>query len=294
MKKSLSILTGLLLIFMLAACNQTAEPVNEPNEEETPVADKEGEAAEEKASELTLEEVFNKSAEASETLKSFAVQMEMTQEMSSDQEELNMKTSSVIDMSVVTEPMAYYQKMKMSLGEESESFEMESYFSADGMFLYEPESSQWMKFPQEMTEAFLQMAGQQQPNPSEELKKLQQFVEDFTFEQDSSNYILKLKASGDKFNDFIKATAAEQLPPEMALEEVLNNMNVNAVDYEILINKETFYPSALIMNMDMDMTIEGQTISLVQSMNGQYSSYNEIDEIVIPQEVIDSAVDMGM
>lgn len=290
LKKSLSILAGFLLVFMLAACNQTAKPVNEPVKDNEKAS--ETEKVEEKASELTLEEVMNKSTEASEGLKSFSVKMDLTQDMT-DQAELNVQTNSVIDMNIVTEPMAFYQKMTMSMGEESESFETESYFSDAGMFFYEPSNSQWMKFPQEMTDTFLQMSGKQS-NPGEELKKLQPFMEDFTFEQDTNNYILKLKASGDKFNDFIKETAVQQLPPEMAAEDVLSNMKINAVAYEILIDKKTFYPVALNMDMDFEMTIEGQTIGMKQKMNGQYSNYNNIEAITVPQEVIDSAVEMGM
>lgn len=290
MKKTFSILAGFLLVFMLAACNQTAKPVDEPVKDNEKAS--ETEKAEEKASELTLEEVMNKSTEASEGLKSFSVKMDLTQDMT-DQGELNVQTTSVIDMNIVTEPMAYYQKMKMSMGEEAESFETESYFSDAGMFFYEPSTSQWMKFPQEMTDTFLQMSGQQS-NPGEELKKLQQFVEDFTFEQDSNNYILKLKASGEKFNDFIKETAVQQLPPEMSAEDALSGMKINAVEYEILVDKKTFYPVELNMDMDLEMTIEGQTIAMKQKMNGQYSNYNSVDAITVPQEVIDSAVEMGM
>ncbi|MED3549033.1 DUF6612 family protein [Cytobacillus praedii] len=290
LKKTFSILAGFLLVFMLAACNQTAKPVDEPVKDNEKTS--ETEKAEEKASELTLEEVMNKSTEASEGLKSFSVKMDLTQDMT-DQGELNVQTTSVIDMNIVTEPMAYYQKMKMSMGEEAESFETESYFSEAGMFFYEPSTSQWMKFPQEMTDTFLQMSGQQS-NPGEELKKLQQFVEDFTFEQDSNNYILKLKASGEKFNDFIKETAVQQLPPEMSAEDALSGMKINAVEYEILVDKKTFYPVELNMDMDLEMTIEGQTIAMKQKMNGQYSNYNSVDAITVPQEVIDSAVEMGM
>ncbi|MBS4191789.1 hypothetical protein KHA94_16490 [Bacillus sp. FJAT-49705] len=288
MKKTLSILTGFFLIFMLAACNQTAQPVNEP-------AKNDGKT--EKQSELTLEEVFKKSTEASSNLKSFSVKMDMEQDMSSDQEELNMKTQSVIDMKVVTEPMAFHQKMNMKL--DGESYETESYFSEDGMFFYEPTGQQWMKFTQDMTDAFLQMSGQQQANPGEELQKLQKFADDFTFEQDSKNYILKLNASGEKFSEFIKEMATKALPPELAgdeeaLNEVLKNMKINKVNYEFLINKETFYPDAVNVNMEMEMTAEGQTMVMKQKVNGQYSDHNKVDKITVPQEIIDSAVEMEM
>lgn len=282
MKKSLSILIGLLLVFMLAACNQTATPVNNATNNNE-------ESSKEKQSELTLEEVLEKSTAASENLKSFSVKMDMNQTISSSLDEMNIDTHSVIDMDVVMDPMTFYQKMTMTMGEEK--VEMESYFSEEGMFFYEPSGGQWMKFPQEMADMFLQMAGEQQ-NPGDELKKLQKFVDDFTFEQDDKNFILKLKAAGEKFNDFIKETAMESMPAEMAGEELFNNMNIKSVDYEIVVDKETFNPVSLIMDMDMDMTIEDETINLKQKVNAQYLNLNKIDAITVPQEVIDSAVEM--
>ncbi|WP_370460220.1 DUF6612 family protein [Cytobacillus firmus] len=287
MKKSLAILTGFLMVLMLTACNETAKPVNE-----SAAGTENEEAKKEEASEMTLEEVLKKSTEASEELKSFSVKMDMSQEMSSGAEGENMNIDSVIDMNVTTEPMAFYQKMTMSMAEES--YDIESYFTEEGMFLYEAAKQQWMKFPKEMSDDLLQMSSQQ-TNPGEELKKLQEFVDDFTFEQDAKSYILKLKADGEKFNDFVKETAAETLPPELAANgEMLDNMNIKGVEYEIVIDKETFYPSVLNMIMDMEITAEGQTISMKQNMNGQYSNYNKVEAIAVPQEVLDTAVEMEM
>ncbi|URM33739.1 hypothetical protein LLY41_04700 [Cytobacillus firmus] len=287
LKKSLAILTGFLMVLMLTACNETAKPVNE-----SAAGTENEEAKKEEASEMTLEEVLKKSTEASEELKSFSVKMDMSQEMSSGAEGENMNIDSVIDMNVTTEPMAFYQKMTMSMAEES--YDIESYFTEEGMFLYEAAKQQWMKFPKEMSDDLLQMSSQQ-TNPGEELKKLQEFVDDFTFEQDAKSYILKLKADGEKFNDFVKETAAETLPPELAANgEMLDNMNIKGVEYEIVIDKETFYPSVLNMIMDMEITAEGQTISMKQNMNGQYSNYNKVEAIAVPQEVLDTAVEMEM
>ncbi|WP_436373320.1 DUF6612 family protein [Cytobacillus sp. BC1816] len=289
LKKSLAILTGFLMILMLAACSETAKPVNESDGG----TDKEETKAEE-ASELTLEEVLTKSTEASEELKSFSVNMDMSQEMSSGTEGENMNIDSVIDMDVTTDPMAFYQKMTMSMDGTEESYDIESYFTEEGMFLYDAAGKQWMKFPKEMSDDLLQMSSQQ-TNPGEELKKLQEFVDDFTFEQNAKSYILKLKADGEKFNDFVKETAAETLPPELAANgEMLDNMKINGVEYEIVIDKENFYPSVLNMIMEMEITAEGQTISMKQNMNGQYANYNKVEAIAVPQEVLDTAVEMEM
>ncbi len=291
MKKTLTILTGFLMVLMLAACSETAKPVSET---ESGNESNKNEAKTEETSELTLEEVLTKSTEASEDLKSFSVKMDMSQNISSDSEEESMSIDSVIDMDVTTDPIAFYQKMTMSMGGAEESYDIESYFTEDGMFLYDAEGEQWMKFPKEMSDDLLQMSSQQ-TNPGEELKKLQEFVDDFTFEQDAKSYILKLKANGEKFNDFVKETAQETLPAELAANgEMLENMKINGVEYEIVINKETFYPSILNMVMEMEITAEGQTIAMKQNMNGQYSNYNKADAITVPQEVIDTAVEMEM
>jgi hypothetical protein len=289
LKKSLAILTGFFMILMLAACNETAKPVNE-----SAAGTEKEETKTEESSEMTLEEVLKKSTEASEELKSFSVNMDMSQVMSSGAEGENMNIDSVIDMDVTTDPMAFYQKMTMSMAGAEESYDIESYFTEEGMFLYDAAGKQWMKFPKEMSDDLLQMSSQQ-TNPGEELKKLQEFVDDFTFEQDAKSYILKLKADGEKFNDFVKETAAETLPPELAANgEMLDNMNIKGVEYEIVIDKETFYPSVLNMIMDMEITAEGQKISMKQNMNGQYSNYNKVEAITVPQEVLDTAVEMEM
>lgn len=293
MKKTLAIITSLLMILMLAACSDTAKPVNETASGNDNGTNKDETNTEEK-SELTLEEVLSKSTEASEELKSFSVKMDISQQMSSDSEAESMNFDSVINMDVTTEPTAFYQKMTMSMEGGEDSYDIESYFTEEGMFLYDGAGDHWMKFPKEMSDDLLQMSSQQ-TNPGEELKKLQQFVDDFTFEQDAKSYILRLKANGEKFNDFVKETAAETLPPELAANgEMLENMKINGVEYEIVIDKETFYPSVLNMIMEMEMAAEGQTIAMKQNMNGQYSNYNKVETITVPQEVIDTAVEMEM
>src|SRR5690606_14598340 len=143
----LAILASFFMIFMLAACNETAKPANGSS-----AGTEKEETNTEESSEMTLEEVLKKSTEASQELKSFSVKMNMNQEMSSGAEGENMNIDSVIDMDVTTDPMAFYQKMAMSMAGAEESFDMESYFNEDGMFLYDAAGKQWMKFPKEMSD----------------------------------------------------------------------------------------------------------------------------------------------
>jgi len=290
LKKTLSVVFAALLMFMLAACDQTAKTTNEeaePTEEST---------KKENTSELTLEEVMTKSMEASESVKSFAVKMDMTQEMSATEQTEAIDMDSTIDMKVVTNPMTLYQKMDMNMNEAGaeNTYTTETYFSPDGIFVFDSSTNQWMTFPKEMSDQLMQTSTQE-TNPAEELKKLQQFVDDFTFEQDDKSFILKLNASGEKFTDFIKETVEQTLPQDLyAGGEVLNNMKINEIKYEIHINKETYYPTSLNTVMDMEITAEGETVKLKQNMEGTYTDYNKIEEVKVPQEVIDNAVEMEM
>src|SRR5690606_18659556 len=128
----------------------------------------------------------------------------------------------------------------------------------------------------------------QQTNPMAELEKLQEFVEDITLEENEDSYTLKLSASGEGFNELIQETITQALPEGMTSDaEVLQNINISAVEYEIIIDKETFFPSNMNISMDMEMTIEEETIHLSQQVSGEYQDYNTLDEITIPQEVIE-------
>jgi hypothetical protein len=294
LKKTLSLLVGIVLMLMLAACNQTAEPVDtneEVTETDATQVEEETQDEEETVSELTLSEVLERSTAASDSLDSFAVQMDLQQEMSGVE---NLSISSVIDMKAVTKPMAIHQKMNMEVPGSSEQVETELYFTEDGIYMLQPMGEGWMKLPTELSDQVMQ-SSPQQSNPAEELKKLQKFVDDFTFEQDENSYILTLSASGDKFQEFIDDAIQQSLTPEMTEGmDVTSDMKINKVDYQITIDKETFYPSTLNMNMDMDITVDGETIHLVQKMNGKYTEYNQINEITVPQEVIDSAAEINM
>lgn len=277
-------ISAFFLVFALAACSQTATPTGN--------SEKAGSGKEEK-SELTLEQVFEKSLEASEGLKSFSVSMDLNQEITAAQQEA-MKIQSTITMDVVTEPMAFYQKMSMTMDSSSENFATEAYFSKDGMFISDPTTNTWMKFPTEMSDQLLQLSDQQ-TNPAEELGKLKDYVSDFSFEQDNKNYILTLQASAEDLSEFIKETAMEGLPAELTADPaIFDSMKINEANFIYHIDKETFYPVKTDVYMDMEISAEGETVHMIQDMKGSYNKFNEVTTITIPQEVLDTATEMEM
>ncbi len=286
MRKTISIIFGAMLMILLAACGQTAEPVKKDSEAKQGASEKD---KADKEKELTLEEVFKKTEEANKDIKSFKSKMSMNQtvEIAGEKQDIN----SDIDMEFVTEPMSLHQKMTMNIGEEKQ--EIDAYLTKEGFYMYEPNEKMWIKLPEELSGQILQMS-EGQSNPSGQLEQLKEFVDEFDFKQDDKNYILTLKASGEKFDKFLKDNVKETLPPEMQAEDMMGDMKFNKVEYELFIDKETFYLNALNMVTDMDTEVEGQKMNMNLDMESTYSDYNEVKNIEIPKEALENAQELDM
>ncbi|MGV3465914.1 MAG: DUF6612 family protein [Heyndrickxia sp.] len=284
MRKLVTSFLSILLLISLAACGQqTADPVDSNTKKKTG---------------LTLAQVFSKTTEASKELKSVHSDMELNQTMSVPGQDSTMDIHSNMAIDMVLNPMAMHQKMKMEMkgGDASlqdQAMDVEAYLAKEGFFFYDPTTKQWMKMPEELSSQLLQLP-EQQVNPAEQLKQLQQFTDDFSFKQNDTQYILNLKASGEKFDKFLKENAKELMPEALKESaEALNDIKFKNVNYEIFIDKKSFNITALNMNQEMEMAVDGQKLSLKQEMKGTYSDYNKLSEIKVPQEVLDNAQEIN-
>ncbi len=285
MKKWSILLAVTTLSFGLVACNDIATPTPGTKTEQS--------------SNLTLQDVFKKSMEQSESIQSLSANIDMTQLIEVPSQEISMETTSKMNMDMVIEPLSLYQKGTTSMtmpgmpsSELTDDMKMESYLTEQGFYMFDSMSNIWTKLPSDMYEQIMSMS-QKQADPAKQLKDLESFKDDFTFEQTDSSYVLKLADSGDKFNELIQNQLADTMPDMMIEEqELLKEMNIEKVNYEIFIDKETFNITALNMIMDMTMVVEGEEMKLAQNLKSTYSKYNEVEKIVIPQEIIDNAQEM--
>ncbi len=275
-----------VLALGLAACNAPAEPKTDT---ET------GKKVElEKPSGLTAQEVFDKATEASAQQKSMKAAMNINQLIEIPSQDLTMNSKIKMDMDMVVDPLTMYQKMDVDMGEQG-TMAMEVYMTEEGFFMNESGSGQWIKLPGEMYGELLGEVGS--ADPTLDMSMFNEFIEDFKFEQTNDEYILKLSASGDKFSKLFKEIAMENLPSgvdaNVEAAELMKNIEVKSLEYEIFIDKKTFYTNAFNMKMDMTMIIEGEEMRIDQKVNAKLSKINEIEKITIPQEVIDNALDIN-
>lgn len=285
MKKWMTLMATSALALSLVACNTSATPTSKTSEENT--------------SDLTLKQVFEKSLAQSESIESLSADLDMVQKIEVPAQDVAMDSTSKMTMDLIVDPLSMHQKGTTSTtipGEESsgqpQEMEMESFMTADGFFTHDNMSQQWMKLPKDMYEQMISIS-QKQADPSQQLKDLEAFMDDFTFNQDDKEYVLKLSAAGEKFNELIQKQLAETMPELGADEqEMLKELNIKKVDYEIHIDKETFNTTALNVVMDMTMAVDGEEMTLYQDMKSTFSNYNGVKKIVVPQEVLDTAQEM--
>ena len=265
MNKLFKAATVSVAILALAACSDSATPVDGTTD----------------SSKLTLEDVFNKSMERQENLESVKanIEMEQTITMSMFGEEMNISTSTNMDMDLIAKPLAFYVDggMTMAMEGEEEDFTMplKMYFTeSDGFFMQDTMTSDeatWMKLPNEAYEDILEEAGAAS-DASEQLLALKPYLSDFTFEQTNDTYVLTLNAQGEKFNDLILAEVEKALGEDTLGEEIdLSDVQLDKANYVITIDKKTFDVTKIVLDMNMIMNIEGtesiiQTYSTVISM----------------------------
>lgn len=267
----------------LAACNESATPIDGAKD----------------TSKLTLEEVFTKTMERQESLQSVKATIDMDQSsvMEMDGEEFNMTSTSNIIMDLTTSPMTLLLDgtVSMKVNEEDESFDMplQMYFTeADGLFMNDVMSEGWVKMPNDMYETLLAQAGAN-ADSTEQLKQLQPFLEDFSFEQTDTSFILTLNATGEKFKELIleqmSGTLGEELDGEVS--SIIEDMEYDNAKYILTIDKNTFDLTKVVLDLAVKTTMDGMSANISTSSTIHYSDFNKVDVITIPQHVIDTAVD---
>ena len=265
----------------LAACGDSATPID-------------GTTAK---SDLTLEQVFDKAMERQENLQSTKATMTMEQgtTMTIEGEEVHMTSSTNMDMSMTVKPMALIADgtMSMTMADEEETLPLKMYLTEeDGFYMNNVMDEGWLKLPNDMYKDMLAQAGAN-ADASEQLKQLEPFINDITFEQTDAAYILTLNAIGEEFHEMVleqvMGTMEQQLGEDG--QSLYEGIQFEDAKYIITIDKETFDITKMNLDFVMTMDIEGVTSKVNTASTIIYSDFNEVDTITIPQDVIDTAVE---
>jgi len=267
-----------LSIALVAGCGDTAEPVEGTDSEAN----------------LTLQQVYENALQRQQNLKSVHAETTMDQVTSFVMEGQSMEitSNSNLAMDIQQNPTAMYSKgtVEMDMGDEKMEMPIEMYMTEeDGFYMLNGETNEWLKMPDEQYEQLLAQTGAQ-ADASEQLQQLEQFIEDFSFEQDDKNYLLTLNIEGDEFKQFILSQMGASLGESMEVNgEILENMSFEDSQYKIVVAKDTFDIKEMDMDLKIITNVEGQETTIENDANIVYSKFDEVKEINIPNEVIKQA-----
>ncbi|SES33399.1 DUF6612 family protein [Salipaludibacillus aurantiacus] len=246
---------------------------------------------------LNVEDILNKTMSAMEDLNSYSIEMDMNQLMKmGDEGEMAFDSSG--DVELTMEPMTLKQSTRIDMGEFGMGEESEmtylTYFTEDeGFFVEDPMSGTWLKLPEEVMNDMLAMS-EAQLNPEDQLKPFKEHISEVSVETTDSSYVITLAGDGidmEQLMEQMGGMGLEGMDP--MLSEMMEDIDIEALAYEIFVDKETFYQTEANIDMTMTMTIMEETMTTQQKSNMIFSDFDKIDPIEIPQDVLDNAEEVS-
>ncbi|MFE6169511.1 DUF6612 family protein [Viridibacillus arvi] len=250
-------------------------------------------------SDVTAKELYEKTLKQQESLKSYSANGDIKQSMvfKNGEDEISIDLLSDMKMDIIADPLSSYftstTKMKDVSAEEAMDIKMEGYMTDKGFYMKESTLNQWMKMPKEQYDVVLG-SYKEQSDPSEQLKKLSEFVEDFKVDTEGDKYVLTLKAEGEKFTKFIKTEVEAQLEQmaQGAEKPAIDDMKFDDVEYVIYINKDDYNIEHMKTIMNMTMKVEGNEVKMKTDTDLKLSNFNSVKPITVPKEVTEKAQEM--
>ncbi|MFC6333784.1 DUF6612 family protein [Paenibacillus septentrionalis] len=276
---------ALVLVMSLVLLSACGEGATTPANNESPVSASQGESeqndqgsneAETPSTGDADKELFVTVVSEANNLDSFSATMTADQKIDMDGNVMDTKTTSEMDVTMKPE-LAFKQLTIVEAAGQKQ--EIESYMLSDGFFVKEATSGQWMKLPTDMMDQILQGVDEASLDPSAQLAKLVDFSESFSVEEQDGIYVFTLNAKGEEFNNLL----TEQLGDEFAQ---LGDFEVNAAEYVIEVEKSSNKLLKMDVFTDMNISAEGQKLSIVSTVTTEYSNHNAIDAIEVPEEAL--------
>ncbi|MGM1046451.1 hypothetical protein SAMN05661091_5638 [Paenibacillus uliginis N3/975] len=289
MKKWTAGLLSVILVMGITACSKDkdkeAESAATPPAAEQPAAGKTDDAKTEAPS---VDELIQKSAEASQKMKSFSMDSDIKQNIvvSAGESKQEQKVNISMKIDTTLDPLEMYQEMKMEMPGQGTQ-DIKQYITQKG--IYSQVDGQWVQIPKEQEQEILDSMKAATQGPEKQLEQFKTIAKDAKVSEEGDQYILTADVSGDNLKELAKTYMGQAGGADEQTAAMLEQMNIKSMKITIGMNKDTYFPTKTDMNMVMEMEQEGQKVSLEMEMTSGLSKHNEIDKIEVPQEALDSA-----
>ncbi|MDG5790020.1 hypothetical protein QA612_21420 [Evansella sp. AB-P1] len=247
---------------------------NENNEEEVDIEVAGGDA----------ESILQKSAAAMSDVFSYVTEGKFI--VTTEAEDYNMREEITILMEMILseKPMMFTQTSTKS---DYEEYDIDMYLVDGHVYVYDDIDDLWYTMPTdndlfEIYDMFNVMDSSQ----------LDEYIEmSSTFEviDSGDHYKLTYASEDDDLFSFLTGSAIVDMEIDYIF-SVYENIEGRGM-FEILIDKETYHLLSYTLELDLKSDYMGE-METYYIANYTYSNFNEVDDIVVPDEVVDQAVSM--
>ncbi|NMI04323.1 hypothetical protein HF638_10040 [Paenibacillus sp. SZ31] len=286
MKKWTTIFIGALLAVSLAACSNDTDNTATPPATNNETSNEGNTPAEQETKIPTLDELITKTNAATKEMKSFTTEANIDQNLKLDagEQSQDQQVKTSLKMDIIKDPMMIYQEMNMEMsGQEAQN--VKQYITSDK--IYSQVGEQWVAIPEAQTSELIEQM-KASMNPEGELEQFKKIEEDTEVTEEGDNYVINADVSGDNVKELAKAVM-EQNGSDAQMQAMLDQMNITSMKMKYMINKETYLPASTDVNMVMEMEQNGQKMTMDMKMTSTFSNHDQVEEIKIPQEALDSA-----
>ncbi|MGV3487436.1 MAG: DUF6612 family protein [Tuberibacillus sp.] len=238
---------------------------------------------------MTPKDVLSEAAKKTKDLKSFTADMKAKIHMSKGGQTMDMDMDST--MKVQSEPMKAHGNVGVSAV--GENLAMEMYMDGDNAYVKVRDIPQWIKVP---NAAGLDLAqSSEDANPYESLNSLKKYADKIDLKETDEGYVLKVKSTDGKIDQFFKDYLQKAMPSGQSkeLDEAFKNMDVDTLDFNLVVDKKTFYPKTLSVNLQASVKdADGSKIKMEENIDAVYRDFNKTEAIDVPASVKDGAVEV--
>lgn len=193
----------------------------------------------------------------------------------------SMTQSMKMDMKYVTEPVLAH----VNISTVDQKIEM--YLDEEDVYLNQNGKDGWMKTSIEKIPSFAELADGNAI--SEEIVRLKDFEELFTFKEKDNEFILNVnlnEETNEKGIELLKELLMEEMQTELRLEDI----KINEFDYTLKFDKKILLKSTT-ANLDLEVVADGNPLRIVSNLQATFKNVNKVGEFDIPGEAINNAIE---
>ena len=215
---------------------------------------------------INKEEVLQKNVEATNSIKSGRKVINAKVEVEGGQ-----PIEYIVDSSLIKEPLA----MKTILEAKEDNIKITTFIKDGVMYTSYPEDNSWLKL--DISEKDMNKFKIILNDSIEIYKVLKDNLDKISIKEDGGNYIISITKNSDFINEYIKNSMSNTMGPN-------TDLKANNATLEYIIDKETYFTKSLVLTFDAE--VQGQKLKALTETT--FSDINNVEEIIVPEEALNS------